>query len=217
MAQHVVQQGECLANIADHYGFADWRRIYHHPRNSEFKATRPNPSVIYPGDELFIPDRELVPENCPTDQRHTFVTSRGPTYLNLRVQDPDKQPVADARYCLTLDNGPEFEGRTDGNGWIKQRIPASAEAGTVKIWPNSEDQETVLSWRVRLGHLNPLETVSGIKGRLQNLGYNCGEVNEREDELYQCVVRQFQRDHGLAVDGIVGPQTRAKLNEEHRV
>jgi N-acetylmuramoyl-L-alanine amidase len=75
----------------------------------------------------------------------------------------------------------------------------------------------VINWTVKLGHLNPLETVSGIKGRLNNLGYYCGEVNDVEDEFYDAAVRQFQEDHGLAVDGIAGPVTRGRLDQEHRV
>ena len=67
-----------------------------------------------------------------------------------------------------------------------------------------------------LGHLDPLETVTGVKARLKNLGYYDGEINDEQDDEYKSEVRRFQQDHGLVVDGIVGPQTRAKLKDEHR-
>src|SRR4249920_494288 len=53
---HTVLQGECLSSIAHDFGFGDWHVIYDHPQNASFKTKRPNPNLIYPGDELFIPD-----------------------------------------------------------------------------------------------------------------------------------------------------------------
>jgi N-acetylmuramoyl-L-alanine amidase len=213
---HVVRQGECLSSIAYHYNVANWRVIYDHPANAAFKAKRPNPNLIYPGDELYIPAAEYRDVPCETDKRHAFLVKVPPTYINIRIQDLSKEPIRDARYQLTLDAA-ELTGKSDDQGWIRGRIPAYAEEGYLKIWPNAEDTETFIGWKVKLGHLDPLETTSGIKSRLNNLGYHCGEVNDLQDEPYDAAVRQFQQDNGLVVDGIVGPKTRGKLSEEHRV
>lgn len=43
---HVVKQGECLIRIAASYGFGDYRIIYDHPENAEFKRKRPNPNPL---------------------------------------------------------------------------------------------------------------------------------------------------------------------------
>ena len=129
---------------------------------------------------------------------------------------PSPRRRLDAPFKLSLD-AVEIEGSTDGKGWIRGKIPGWATEGTLKLWLNPEDPDAVIQWPVKLGHLDPLETTSGVKGRLNNLGYYCGEVNEVEDERYDASVRQFQEDHGLVVDGIVGPKTRAKLKSEHRV
>ena len=57
MQQHMVKEGECLDSIALDHGFADWRTIYDHPKNTDLRSKRPDPNVIHPGDKLFIPDK----------------------------------------------------------------------------------------------------------------------------------------------------------------
>jgi Putative peptidoglycan binding domain len=213
---HIVKQGECLCSIAHHYGFTDWRVIYNDPHNAAFKAKRPNPNLIYPGDELYIPDRQPRYENGQTDNRHRFKVHPLPTYLNVCLQDPAKQPLAHVRFHLRIETL-EFEGNTDGHGWVRQEIPASAELGNLTVWPSADSPDARVKWEVKLGHLDPLETTTGVKARLRNLQYYSGEVNDVEDDVYKAAVRRFQQDNGLAVDGIVGPHTRNKLKEEHRV
>jgi len=73
--RYFVQQGDCLSSIAKHFGFGDWRTIYEHPGNSAFRQLRPNPNLIFPNDELFIP--ELSPRQDPasTGAKHKFVLS----------------------------------------------------------------------------------------------------------------------------------------------
>ena len=51
---YTVLQGDCLSSIAKKHGFADWRVIYDHPNNSEFKKKRPDPNLIYPGDVIVL-------------------------------------------------------------------------------------------------------------------------------------------------------------------
>ena len=70
---YVVTQGECLSSIARRFGITDWRTIYNHPENAEFRRRRPNPNILYPGDEIYAPPRELRNEPCSTGQRHSFV------------------------------------------------------------------------------------------------------------------------------------------------
>ncbi len=49
-----VQRGDSLSAIGRRHG-VDWGRIYNHPSNAAFRAKRPNPNQIQPGDEIFIP------------------------------------------------------------------------------------------------------------------------------------------------------------------
>lgn len=53
--EYIVQKGDYLSKIAQDHGFDDWRTLYNHPENVAFKAKRPNPNLIHPGDRLMIP------------------------------------------------------------------------------------------------------------------------------------------------------------------
>ena len=78
---HVVARGDWLSKIAKKYGLSSWRALYYHAANEAFRAKRPNPDRIYPGDKLVIPDdapREVTVETGPV---HTF-----------RIIGPDAPP-----------------------------------------------------------------------------------------------------------------------------
>lgn len=53
--------------------------------------------------------------------------------------------------------------------------------------------------------------LSEIQAALAALGYRVGPIDGIWGRQTQAAVRQFQADNGLQVDGIVGPQTIAKL------
>ena len=55
---HYVEQGEYLAQIARSYGFVDYNTIWDAPENQGLKDKRKNPNILFPGDKLFIPDKE---------------------------------------------------------------------------------------------------------------------------------------------------------------
>ena len=55
MQRYVVASGDNLRRIARRHGLGSWRDIYYHPRNAGFRARRPNPAQIQPGDELMVP------------------------------------------------------------------------------------------------------------------------------------------------------------------
>ena len=218
---HTVRQGECLSSIAHHYGLASWEVIYDDPHNADFRARRPDPNLIYPGDQVYIPDTEPRVEDVPTDAQHVFVTSASPTYLNLRIKDQDDQPVTAAHYELDLDVI-TITGTTDDDGWIRSKIPPWAGTGVLKVTPNPDDPDLTIAWEIGLGYLDPIDTVCGIKERLTNLGYwcgdySCGEFNDVEDDDYVAAVIEFQTDYNLKPDGIVGPKTKAALLREHQI
>ena len=45
MPIYTVNPGECLTKIAADHGFGDFKMIYDHPANAEFRKLRPDPHV----------------------------------------------------------------------------------------------------------------------------------------------------------------------------
>lgn len=72
---YTVKQGDYLSAIADQFGFADYTTIWNDPNNADLKSQRQNPNVLYPGDQLYIPDKTQGSYQKPTDQKHVFVST----------------------------------------------------------------------------------------------------------------------------------------------
>jgi hypothetical protein len=91
---YVVQQGDHLPSIADQFGFFTYETIWNHPQNADLKKRRGNPNVLLPGDQLFIPDKEIKSYSKPTNQRHTFQVKTTPLKLRIKLDRLYSNPVA---------------------------------------------------------------------------------------------------------------------------
>jgi len=58
---YTVRPGDTLSSIARKHGFSTWKDVYYHPENAAFRAKRPNPNLIYPGDVVVIPKKGSAP------------------------------------------------------------------------------------------------------------------------------------------------------------
>lgn len=58
---------------------------------------------------------------------------------------------------------------------------------------------------------NQKESIKAIQSKLNELGYNCGEVDGSIGPKTRAAIKAFQKDKDLDVDGIVGPITRKAL------
>lgn len=212
--EHIVQQGECLSSIAKQYGFSDRNTIYNDDRNSALRGLRPDPNVLFPGDRLTIPDKEPKLESCPTTRVHKFQLKRPEARLKLVVRDIDGVPLSGKKYKLTV-AGTLVEGVLPDGALLDQPIPPDAVEGELTVWAEEEYPDFADTWKLKLGHLDPVETVQGLQARLNNLGYDCGIVDGVLGPRTEAAVRAFQKDSGLDVDGIAGPNTQAALKSEH--
>jgi N-acetylmuramoyl-L-alanine amidase len=211
---HIVEQGECLAGIARQYGFTDYRKVYDHPQNAQLKQDRPNPNILLPGDQIFIPDKDLKQHSGSTEKRHSFKLDAEKTQLRLVIADTDGNPYGGNRYELKV--GAEvFKGTTGSDGLIEQTISADAEAGELTVWWTEGPPPITCTWTLDIGHLDPVEEVSGVQARLNNLGFNSGGVDGILGPKTNSAIQAFQDANGLVVDGIAGPQTQAKLIQLH--
>ncbi len=56
------------------------------------------------------------------------------------------------------------------------------------------------------------EAVKNVQTKLKALKYYSGQITGHVGDKTKEAIRKFQRDHGLTADGIVGPQTMAKID-----
>jgi N-acetylmuramoyl-L-alanine amidase len=214
MDTHIVEQGDCFSNIADLYGFADYRAIYDHPANSSLKQKRPNPNILFPGDTIVIPDKQQKEISCATGQQHIFQVNRAATVLRLRIQDDQNKPFANKKYRLAVD-GINTEGQTDGDGMIIQKIPPSAATGNLVVWIYDDPGAAGVPFPLDLGHIDPVTELSGIQARLNNLGYDCGSVDGVFGPDTEAALKMFQANVGLHVTGQADSATQARLAQVH--
>jgi N-acetylmuramoyl-L-alanine amidase len=212
---HRVSQGECLASIASAHGL-HWRTIYNHPLNAELRSKRPNPNLLYPGDEIVIPDPEQKEVDRSTDGRHQFVATSLTTRLRIKLQDRDGQPYTRARYVLTI-AGNDKEGATDGNGMIEETIRADVTCATLRAWLrlSPDDPEEEFFWSLAPGSLDPVDTITGVQARLNNLSFFCGAVDNIVGPRTKAALRNFQSSAHLRVTGAIDDATRSKLRTLH--
>ncbi|HEY3068353.1 MAG TPA: peptidoglycan-binding protein [Methylomirabilota bacterium] len=211
--EHTVQQGDHMSQIAKKYGFVDYKTIWDHADNAELKRKRQNPNVLFPGDVVRIPDRTVREESRPTDQRHRFKVNAPRLKLRIVLEDMYELPIAHAPCDLFVDNE-KHELQTDSKGKIEVDIPPTATRGLLSL-RTSETALDELAIPVNIGHVDPVDEVTGQKGRLGNLGYYIGPIDATEDDAFKLAVEEFQCEHGLHVDGVCGSQTQAKLKTVH--
>jgi hypothetical protein len=207
MPYHTVEQGEHLSRIAAQYGFLDYHTVWEAGENADLRKLRKDPNVLFPGDRLFIPERQDKQAPAPTGQFARFVVPVQKLKLRLVVLGWDKKPIRNVRCVLEID-GQRSELHTDDNGLLEREIATDANAGTLTI----QD----ISFPVRIGNLDPADEISGYRARLANLGYRPGSSDDPADPELRSAIEEFQCDHPpLTVDGVCGKQTQTKLVEVH--
>jgi N-acetylmuramoyl-L-alanine amidase len=208
MAAHIVKQGEYLAKIARQYGFGDFRTIWDHPENAELRAKRPSPNVLFPGDRVHIPDKREKQEPGATQEKHRFQVLVQKLLLRIALRDADRQPMANTPCELQIE-GEIFTLTSDANGLIEHSIPKTAESGLLVIRDVMGGLDPGAP--LKIGHLDPIEEVTGQVARLNNLGYDAGPLDTIDESRVVSAVEEFQCDEGLSVTGRCDQETQAKL------
>jgi len=210
---HVVEQGETMLTIAARYGVRAWRTIFDDPANAALKKKRKDPQVLYPGDQVTIPDGPADDGVAVhLDQRTELVRRRRDRQrLALTLSNVDWSPMANVEYTLSFASG-ELRGTTDAEGFLAAELPLNVDELQLEVGG--------IVFELRMGHLNPLEQtddggISGCQGRLVNLGYFDGEIDGKSSPELQRAIRRFQLQHDLPRTGRLDDATRAKLAEKH--
>ncbi len=207
---HIVQQGDQLSGIAEANGFANFITIWDHANNASLKNKRKNPHVLFPGDELYIPDKTEKTESCATTKVHLFQVDLQKPKLRIVLKDFDEKPIADTACDLVVE-GAVFQLKSDSQGLIEAVIPRTAQNGTLRV-PSLN-----LEYPVKIGHLDPLEEAPGWQARLINLGYHAGSMDDSDEEQLRYAIEEYQCDHKLKVTGELDAATRDSIKQAHGV
>jgi len=206
MSKYQISQGESIPSVAKDNGFF-WETLWDHPENAALKEKRKNPNVLFEGDEVFVPEIELKEVTKATEAKHKFKRKGDPLKFRLQLMMMGK-PRKNEDYVLVVD-GKQITGKTDGDGKLEATIPGNATGGTIKLRGGKEE------YPVRIGHLDPIDTVTGVKQRLNNLGFTCGSEDDTLDDGTKAALQKFQNKFKLTVTGEPDDATKAKLTELH--
>jgi N-acetylmuramoyl-L-alanine amidase len=239
----VVEPGEHLSAIAARFGFRDFRTIFEHPANAELRRKRVNPNVLRPGDVVVIPDLAKKEEPATTGRFNAFVAAGTILGLNVRVERIGGAPLADRETTAAMGEraapagvalDPPQKSRTDGKGKVAVVISATTVEGELTLTAKPPLDLADDRFRMIVGGLNPVlddatgtvpadpatgaPDLSGVRARLNNLGYFAG-YTERDDDQLRWAVEEFQcehrKSHGLKVTGELDRKTLEALRKVH--
>ncbi len=202
MPDYTVQQGDCINSIAVQFGFFP-DTIWNHPQNAALKMKRQDPNVLFPGDVVFIPDKTLKEVDAPVDQRHSYTRRGTPAKLKMKLLNNNK-PRANEKYMLDID-GTVTQGTTSGDGSIEVSVPPHAKQGKLTLLDTGD------VYSLYLGHLDPIDEVSGIQSRLKGLGFYNGDASGDLDDATRRAVASFQKTKKLSQTGQPDKSTKDAL------
>ncbi len=163
MQPYVVKQGDHLPLLAYRFGF-DADAVWNDPANDDLRKQRPDPNLLLPTDVLYIPDqvdKSPVTHSLQTGQTNAFVSDPPKVSVVIVFADSDR-----ASQPFTVTELPDLTGlSTDGDGSATFDVPITLQRVSIVF---ASDSVTFL---VNVGHADPIETLSGVAQRLQNLGY----------------------------------------------
>lgn len=208
MAQkHTVRQGECLSTIAKKYGFVRWETIYEAGENEAFRSKRPNPHVIYAGDEVVIPDKDQKEETVATGKMHGFQMVSPRLMFRMEMRDETMEPLVDYPFELHVDGALAAKGKTKANGLIEIPLPIGSSTGKLRFLGEE--------YRLEFGGLDPVSRIKGVQQRLNNLGYPAGPIDGIVGRKTRAALRAFQAAQKLDATGKIDDPTRKRLLELH--
>jgi hypothetical protein len=210
-----LKQGDHLPQIASDHGFSDWHTIWDDAHNTDLRNLRKDPGVLAPGDRVYIPDKDTREgQRVQSGSTARFRLKRSLPKLRLVVRGFDGKPLADADCKVTI-HGAATDTKTQADGLLEIDLAPDATEATLEA--NGQ------VWTLKIGHLDPVDTDTGLWARLRNLGYLVDDEAEGKGAAtseappgaaaLRFAIELFQRDHQLAIDGDDPRSVKDKLRE----
>jgi len=209
--EYTVKQGEDIESIAYRNGLF-WQTVWQDPGNDELRNHRRHPNALLPGDKVHIPKKRIQQVSASTDAKSRFRLKGVPSKLHLVLLDADEQPRANLEYRLSID-GELADGKTSAAGEIIETIAPDAQVCMLTVGQTETGTEE--EYEVDLGYMDPVETLSGVQGRLNNLGFECGEPDGQLSPQTTAAIRAFQKTHSLSETGELNAAVCDKLVKTH--
>lgn len=214
--KHKVVQGEHFAAIAAGKGHQNFLPPWNAAENESVRSKRKTPHILLPGDQVEVPELAQKDEQAPTEKKTRFQVTGVKLKLRLEVRTHSHQPAKNTPCTLTVEGGEKTED-LDGSGRVERIIPSKSKSGKIVI--RDAKLPLTVENELEIGGLHPLDEVTGQIGRLNNLGYDAGELVEPKSDTeklrFRSAVEEFQCDNGIKVDGVCGSGTQSKLKEVH--
>jgi N-acetylmuramoyl-L-alanine amidase len=198
--RHQIVQGECLMSVAERYRF-HWKTLWDHADNEELKRLRKDPGVLMPGDVIVVPDKVRKQLPASTGASHKFTLRLSKAKIRLRMLC-NGEPIKNEPYELTIDDGDTVTGSTDGDGKLEAGVSRSARSARL-VLPGRREEHSI-----KLGHLDPVDEVTGLQARLRQLGYYRGRVDADAGPMTVEALKAFQRKQGLEESGVADAATK---------
>jgi hypothetical protein len=169
----VIKQGDHLALLAYKFGF-DADTVWNDPKNAQLRQAghlSQDPNILYPTDVLYIPGQNVPPvmKRLAPGTTNTFISTAPVMTLTHKFVAAD--PTTYMSKAYTVQELDQLTGlTTDANGVVTFQVPVTLETATIVFTDTGE------AWALRIGAMDPINTLSGIFLRLQNLGYIGSEV-----------------------------------------
>ncbi len=213
-----VGASDTLASIARQFGFANYETIWNAPENAGLRKRRVNPQALLEGDEVIIPKRNPAAFSIATGTERTLYVFLAKVHVRIGLLTSDVQrPAATHADVLALDAPDAVD--ADDNGVFDVPIAANASALTLDLGGATTSCE--------IGLLSPVETRTGIRQRLWNLGYDAGDDDDDHDtdgddasdeqlaEALAWAVEEFEKDKKMDPTPNIDTSFLDKLTEAH--
>ena len=214
MRPYIVRQGDYLTKLGHTMGF-DPDAVWNHAKNKQLRDRRPDRDMLHPGDLLWIPDAPEVRRlgvKPFMSNRYAANIPKKPVEVRLVVGG---EAVAKEPYAI-LGLGPDpITGATDDNGWIKTTVDVHVRELEVVLTRKNR------TLRVRVGDLDPVDTLSGLRKRLLHLGfYRPGRIGAENHDAADgdaliAALKAFQASKSLGASGRLDEDTRKALIGAH--